>query len=960
MTRQNERIRVIFVHGLFSKPSAWKDFERLVASDPELNDFVTTSCFRYDTPRLRLRPDRRIADVDDIADQLGTYLVNRMRDDESIVLVTHSQGGLVAQRFLVRTLQRHEGLSLRRIRQVVMYACPNRGAQFFLLARRLAWFARNPQERELRPFTKVLTETERAIIRSVLNATDNTETECHVPIAAYGGASDNIVPTHVAYSIFPVFGVVPGDHFSIIRPTNHDDESYRVLKNALVALGTERTRAHDVHGSVDDRHKAVDITPPYNERTTSLHGRRELVSSIMSENSRRRVQVIAGFGGLGKSRLALEIAHRERNRRRVWWIQSSRINSGMREVALQLGAPTSGVDRAWVEVESAADLVWRRLNDSMNPWLLVIDNADDPTMLSAPEHEVSDGSGWLREPTNPTGMVIVTSRDRGEHTWGNWCQLHRIRPLEAEDGAYLLMDRAGPGAGTNEQARALSDQLGGLPLALSKAGDYLSKVVNTRVFAGDEVITDFETFRLAAERRFRAPAGGPHADQDEFRWLHAVRSVVDIAFDLLTRRGLYEAAPLLKLFACLGVAPIPYRVLLSSRALEESSLFSEFTGARQHSVLEALDDFGLIETVRSPHIHGALEHALTLHPLVQNILREDPDVQNRLDEYYGLNVRIMLDVTEGADPDEPANWILWNAIAVHAIGVCRTALLGDIRLHDASVVASCLELARLATRYLIAIGLLVPASDLVTSLIANCGAFGFADSDRPLLGLRHELGRIAIERGNPAEAEKELAKVIELRTEILGFDHPDTLASRHKHARAILEQDRWAEAEELLRAIVEAERTVRGSEFKDTLFVRHSLARAVLNLGRPAEAEEMLRGILEVYDRPDAVMSPISSEASRARSSLARALMEQKRYAEAEENMRDALSLTPNGQTTAGVFWMRWALAEALLFQVKIRECTVELERLHVDQKEVLGLTHPDTVRTEKLLAKIKSIPNGG
>jgi tetratricopeptide (TPR) repeat protein len=675
---------------------------------------------------------------------------------------------------------------------------------------------------------------------------------------------------------------------------------------------------------------------------------------------RGRVQVIAGFGGLGKSRLALEIAHREKNRRRVWWIQSPRINSGMREVALQLGASTSEVDRALVEVESAADLVWQRLNDSPNPWLLVIDNADDPTLLSAPGQEVSDGNGWLRELTNPNGMVIVTSRDRGEHTWGSWCRLHRISPLEAEDGAWVLMDRAGHGAGTNEQARALSEQLGGLPLALSKAGDYLRKVVNTKVFSGDEVITDFESFRLAAERRFRAPAGGTVADQEEFRWLHAVRSVVDIAFELLTRRGLYEAAPLLKLFACLGVAPIPYHVLLSSRALEESALFSEFTRARQHSVLETLDDFGLIETVRLPHIEGELEHTLTLHPLVQGILREDPDVQHRLDEYYGLNVRIMLDVTKGADPDEPANWTLWNAIAVHAIGVCRTALLGDIRLHDASVVASCIELARLATRYLIAIGLLVPASDLVSSLIVNCAEFGFADSDRPLLGIRHERGRIYIERGNPAEAEKELAKVITLRTAILGFNHGDTLASRHKHARAILEQGRWGEAEKLLRAIVEAERTGRGAEYKDTLYVRHSLARAVLNLGRPPEAEEMLRGILEVYDRPHSVMSPISSEASRARSTLARALIEQKRYAEAEENMRNALSLTPNGQTTAGAFWMRWALVEALLIQGKIHECTDELERLQVDQKEVLGSTHPDTLRTDNLLTKIKSFPNGG
>jgi pimeloyl-ACP methyl ester carboxylesterase len=959
VTRQHEPISVIFVHGLFSKPAVWGTFDRLIADDPELNGFVTTSCFSYDTPRIRLRPDRRIADIDDVADQLATYLTNRENEGEPVVLVTHSQGGLIAQRFLVRSLQRHEGLSLRGIRQVVMYACPNSGSQFFHVVRRLAWFIRNPQERQLRPYNKVLAETERAIIRSVLNATDNTDTKCHVPIAAFGGASDNIVPTHVAYGIFPVSGVVPGDHSSVIQPANRSAESYRVLKNALVAVGATRTRTQDIRGTTDDRHKPVVITPPYKIRTTALQGRRELIKSITADR-KARVHVIAGFGGLGKSRVALEIAHRERNRRRVWWILPSRINSSMREVALQLDAPTNEVDRAWANTESAANLVWECLNASTSPWLLVIDNADKPALLSLPGGQVSDGRGWLREPRNADGMVIVTSRVRGENTWGGWCRLHRITPLNVEDGAFLLMDRTGSGAGGNEQARALTEQLGGLPLALASAGDLLRKVINTNVFPGDGVIRDFESFRAAVKRRFEAPAGEPPADQDEFAWLRTMRSVVDISLDLLSQRGLYEAAPLLKLFACLGVEPIPYHLLLSTKALNESPLFAGFTTARQHSVLEALDDLGLIESVQQAETSGALAHVLTLHPVVQGILREDEDVQRRRDEYYGLNVRMMLEVTENADPDEPANWALWNALAVHAVGLCRAGLLSAARLGDASVIASCLELARLTTRYLVAIGLLVPADELVHELIENGARFGFAVTDRPLLGIRHELGRIDIERGNPKSAEVELAKVIGLRTASLGENHVDTLASRHKHARAILDQGRWAEAERLLRAIVEAEDKVRGAEHKDTLVVRHSLARAVLALGRAAEAEEMLREIEDVYERRASALSSASSEASRVRSTLARSLIERKRYVEAEEEMRQALLQTPEGQATSGAFWIRWVLAEALLPQLKISECIAELEKLETDQLRVLGPTHPDITRTRELLTKARSIPKEG
>ena len=955
MTRQHERILVIFVHGLFSSAAAWETFERLIAADAELAEFVTTSCFSYDSPKIRLRPDRRIADIDDVADQLAVYVENRRQDGDSVVLVTHSQGGVVAQRFLVRTLQRHEGLSLRRIKQVVMFACPNRGSQFFLLARRLPFFGRNPQERQLRPFDKLLAETERVIIRSVLNATAVNKSECHVPIAAYGGAIDNIVPTHVAYSIFPVSGVVPGDHFSIIRPVDHDAESYRVLKNALVAVGA----SHASHGTVDEQPKAV-ITPPYNERTGALQGRQELITSITTDR-RSRVHVIAGLGGLGKSRLALEIAHRERNRRQVWWVTLHRINSCMREVARQLGASASEVDRAWVDVESAADLVWRLLNASSHPWLLVVDNANSPDRLSLPEGEVSDGNGWLRQPANVDGMVLVTSRHRSENTWGAWCRLHRITPLDVEHGAYVLMDRAGPGTGSNEQARALADQLGGLPLALVSAGDYLRKVANTKVFTGNEAIRDFESYRAAVQHRFEFPAEEPAADHDDdFTWLHTLRSVIDISLELLDQRGLYEAAPLLKLFACLGIAPIPYHVLLSSRAVTQSSLFPDFTAARQRNVLEALDDVGLIESVEQTEVSGELAHVLTVHPVVHGILREDVDVRHQRDEYHGLNVRMMLDVTRNADPDEPANWVLWDALAVHAVGLCRGGLLGTTRLGDTSVVASCLELARLTIRYLVAIGLLVPADELARALVENCASFGFADTDRALLGIRHEIGRIDIERGNPRAAEEELAEVIRQRSMILGEDDAETLASRHKHARAILDQDRWAEAEELLRAIVAAEHEVRGPEHKDTLVVRHSLARAVLALGRASEAEDMLREIQTVYQRRAPVLSSASSEASRVRSTLARSLIVQGRHAEALEETRNALRDIPDSHPTPGAFWIRWTLAVALLDQGEIAESIAELEKLEADQLSALGETHPDTVRTRELLIKARSILNGG
>ncbi|HET8681047.1 MAG TPA: alpha/beta fold hydrolase, partial [Micromonosporaceae bacterium] len=406
-------VDVVFVHGLFSSARAWARLKQLLSTDPELSGFLTLHCFDYDSPLFRLRPDRRIAEIDDIADRLRTYLLAQLRNARSVVLVTHSQGGLVVQRFLARTLSRGQGGELARISRVVMYSCPNSGSDFFLSVRRWALWWSNPQEQQLRPFVRAVTETQEAVLRAVVNAQGRTDTECRIPIAAYGGISDRIVPPIVSTWVFPVNGIVEGDHFSVIRPDSRQASSYLVLRAALLDAADHGT---DPGGPPEtasvDRQGRVSVSPPFGRRDGRLYGRATLITSVMSPGQRSRVHILAGLGGSGKSWLALEIAQRAvQAGRRVWWVPVPLVTSCMREVAYQLSAPDTQVERAWL-AGSATDLVWRCLNASSEPWLLVFDNADDPKSLGPINGVVSDGTGWLREPETSNGMVIVTSRNR--------------------------------------------------------------------------------------------------------------------------------------------------------------------------------------------------------------------------------------------------------------------------------------------------------------------------------------------------------------------------------------------------------------------------------------------------------------------------------------------------------------------------------------------------------------------
>ncbi|MFD0568429.1 tetratricopeptide repeat protein [Kitasatospora gansuensis] len=604
------------------------------------------------------------------------------------------------------------------------------------------------------------------------------------------------------------------------------------------------------------------------------------------------MHVLAGLGGSGKSRLALEIAHRAQQAgRRVWWVSVPQLNSGMREVANQLGAPGQQVDRAWLGEGSPTDLTWRMLDAWPEDWLLVFDNADDPQRLGPLAGPVSDGTGWLREPATARGSVIVTTRDGRESTWGAWSAVHPVPPLAADDAAVMLVNRAGESAGSYEQARRLAAELGGLPIALRAAADYLRTVARTRVWPGTAGITDFEDYRAAVKRRFESPPGAYDRELNEPLGLEIVQNVFDLSLDLLAQRGLTQAAPLLKLLACLDMAPIPYQALLGTGVLAESPLFSDFTPMKRVSVLDALADLGLIEPhlLREPQ-DPTLRNVVSLHPLVHGILRDDQDVRRRRLDYYGLNVRMLLAATERADPDLPDGWLVWGVVAPHAVSVARSALLGSERLGDRQVVAAALEIARRTARYLIAAGLVGPARDLVLPIVAGCGSFGFRETDREILGLRHEKARIDLERGDPVRAEAELRLVIAERTRLLGAEATETLASRHKLAKAMLDQGRWAEAEPMLLSIARVEDEVSGPEHSDTMFVKHSLARAVLALGRAVEAERMLRQVLLIGNR---IWSPTAPATLYVRQTLARSLLEQGRPEAAAEEIAEALSLAP-------------------------------------------------------------------
>ncbi len=203
----------------------------LLKADEEIDSAYRLMSFSYPSPRINFDPRHRIPSIADLAGRLRTFL-SPLAHDRPIVLVAHSMGGLVVQRYLAAALNSGEAGRLQNIRQIVMFACPNSGSEAFLLLR-TGFFRRHTQVRELRPLTEAVLQAQRTVLDGIVHADVVSAHTCPIPLVAYAAERDNIVAPASARGIWPEAGVLPGDHSSIIRPDSRDDEAYKVLKRHL-------------------------------------------------------------------------------------------------------------------------------------------------------------------------------------------------------------------------------------------------------------------------------------------------------------------------------------------------------------------------------------------------------------------------------------------------------------------------------------------------------------------------------------------------------------------------------------------------------------------------------------------------------------------------------------------------------------------------------------------------------
>jgi tetratricopeptide (TPR) repeat protein len=201
------------------------------------------------------------------------------------------------------------------------------------------------------------------------------------------------------------------------------------------------------------------VPPRIASFTGRAHDLTRLDAILMQERSAAVTQAVGraaiqGMGGVGKTSLVVEYAHRYRKLYAgVCWC-SAETRTGLLSALASLAVALGAARPEEADVDSAAKAALRRLAEQHATWLLIYDN------VTAPDHvaDLLPSAG---------ARVLITSRFSD---WGEVADEVALDVLPLEEAVALLQGRTARSDAAG--ARMLAEALGCLPLALDHAAAY--------------------------------------------------------------------------------------------------------------------------------------------------------------------------------------------------------------------------------------------------------------------------------------------------------------------------------------------------------------------------------------------------------------------------------------------------------------------------------------------------------
>ncbi|KAF2658061.1 hypothetical protein K491DRAFT_690412 [Lophiostoma macrostomum CBS 122681] len=635
---------------------------------------------------------------------------------------------------------------------------------------------------------------------------------------------------------------------------------------------------------------------------------------------------VYGLGGCGKTALALEMAYRVREKNptcAVLWVPAVSQESfelAYREIGIRLRIPGIADDKADVK-----QLVKMKLSDEgFGEWLLIIDNADDESVLFGGDACSADPLvNYL--PLNRRGTIIFTTRTLKaaiKLADSNAVELGELTKMEAKT---MLHSRLLPAhhheLRDGDVVGEFLDMLAYFALALVQATAF----INAQAITLSRYMFLFRQSKQDAIRLLSEEFAnqGRYPEQK-----NPVATTWYISFQHIQRNdGL--AAAYLSFMACVANTDIPV-TMLSTEGTEMERL----------KAIGTLKAYAFISERQPQHdtqTNGPDDprKAFDVHPLVHMAMQSWLKAHNKCNIWMKRtlrHLRVLLPDSKDSG-DYHATKEVWLKYIPHAI-------------HAADMPEAYYEQYRMRLLYRIGIC----EYELGRYRASEISFRKCLERSEAVLGRKHPktlsslstLGGALTEQGKYEEAEELFWEVLASWTQQLGKKHPDTLSNMVDLATVLSLQEKNGEAEMMDREVLTLRLETLGWEHPDTLLSMNNLAVILDKQGKYSGAELMLRKTLALREK---ILGKKHLDTLFSKTNLAGVLSKQERHAEAETMHRETLVLWEEvlGQEHPDTLSSVFNLGLALYKQHRYEDALPLFKRAYEGECKTLGPDHHNT-----------------
>jgi tetratricopeptide (TPR) repeat protein len=544
--------------------------------------------------------------------------------------------------------------------------------------------------------------------------------------------------------------------------------------------------------------------PPHNLNFT---GRSEILERIHSllEESAGRVYLLAGGGGIGKTQIATEYAHRYRDDYDlIWWIPANS-TSDVQQSYLRL-ARYLGLGEDTGNLEKTAQIVREALetDSEIGHWLLILDDVGDLDQLNRAEL-----------PTNGPGDVIITSRDQ------SWIPSGRsegsvVPSLTPQESVALLRKVCPQGLENDEHALRIAERLEHLPLALAQVGAYLR-----------DSLMSVEEFLDLLQNKFDDLV--THVEPDD-QYPLPLAAAWNMQLDDLRRGGAGSERSLKRMVRefiqlCSFFAPLPL----------SRTLFHRARGLSTHPDLAKIlgNEMALSRILRYVSRHSLAEldrtnHTFQLHVTFQTVVQGTLDDEARV-RYRDLAHRLLAQ-SDPLGPELPQNWPEYQLLFTHV----RTSEAW--RSHDPQVRG----LVSNVITFLVETGNESAALELADHAIE-----AWYDDTAQRFQIQLVRVRVLQIRGDNEVALAEAERMYAEQTDLEGPESEESLDANRARAISLTNLGHYGQALAMFEDIHRIRATLFTEDDENTLVAAHDIAACLRRLGRFQDALDLDRHTLE-------------------------------------------------------------------------------------------------------------------